>query len=323
MTGENVPDEPTIETVPALRKPAKSVEDLHARYLSAVAARIWETCCWPDRMADGWKIGDFRFVVFSVSPDAETDLYVQLWSEPREQVLMEVCSGEWSPGSIRYVLEPQRRFLRSLGYEKGGKAKNFARLVDVRNAREAEDVAREALRIFFDAFGYRGQWPLEIRCERGERAEQRPVFAAITSEDLAKLLTDQNYTAIVPDVDDTELVLLKRGRRRFTARLDGRLPGENVYRAVILDKTLPRPRKLTDANVAALGNEIAGLSVRVHEGGDLRLSMLMLLDGGVTEEWMLRFVDYYLACVRRAERLVRQLGQGSAEHRSVRAATVH
>ena len=323
MTGENGHDEPNLETVPALRKPAKSVEDLLARYLPTVAARIWETCCWPDRMADGWKIGDFRFVVLSVSPDEATDLYVQLWSEPREQVLVEVCSGEWSPGSIRYVRDPQRRLLRSLGYEKSGKAKNFAKLVDVRNVREAEAVAREALRIFFEAFEYRGRSPLEIRCERGERAEQRPVFAAITAEDLAKLLADQNYTAIVPEVDDTELVLLKRGRRRFTARLDGRVPGENVYRAVILDTMLPRPGKLTDANVAAFNDAIAGLSVRVHESGDLRLSMLMLLDGGVTEEWMLRFVDYYLACVRRCERLLRQARLGSVQKRPPNLPTVH
>ena len=45
-------------------------------------------------MAGGCKIGDFKFIVYSISPDSKTELYVQSWSEPQESVLIEVCSGE-------------------------------------------------------------------------------------------------------------------------------------------------------------------------------------------------------------------------------------
>ena len=34
-------------------------------FLPTVAARIWAACCWPKRMADGWSIGDYQFVVIS------------------------------------------------------------------------------------------------------------------------------------------------------------------------------------------------------------------------------------------------------------------
>jgi hypothetical protein len=93
MSNEIIEDEPTIEAISRLKRLAKTPDELCARYLSIVAARIWETCSWPDRMADGWKIGDYKFIVLSVSPDANTELYVQFWSEPRERVLVEVCSG--------------------------------------------------------------------------------------------------------------------------------------------------------------------------------------------------------------------------------------
>jgi hypothetical protein len=302
MTNDSDSDGSDVETLGPLRARVTTLEELCERFLPTFAARIWETCCWPEHMAGGWKIGDSKFIVCSITPDSKTELYVQLWSEPQELVLMEVCSGEWSPGSVKYAQEPQRRLLRSLGYTKGGQANNFGKDVEVRNVAEAENVAREALRIFFEGFGYRGQWPLEIRCAQAARADQQPVFSSLTPEDLAKLLSEHGYRSAIPDVEDTALVLLQRGRRRFAARLDARVPKQQLYRAVILDAILHPVRKIPDDAVVALNDEIAGLTVRRGEGRQLRLSMLLLVDGGVTQEWIVRSIDYWLTSVRRCER---------------------
>jgi hypothetical protein len=130
--------------------PVDSLDALCERYLPTLAARIWAACCWPDHMEDGWKIGDYRFVIFSTSPEPETTLYVQFWSEPREPAVMEVCSGEWSPGSVKYVQKPQRLMLESLGFRKGGEARNYSRTLPITNVDEAEEAARQALHILYE-----------------------------------------------------------------------------------------------------------------------------------------------------------------------------
>jgi hypothetical protein len=296
-----------IEVLNSLRTLAAGLDELSRKFLPTVAARIWEACCWPDRMSDGWKIGDYRFVVFSIDPEPKTELYVQLWSEPRETTLMEVCSGEWAPPAVKYVQDRQRRLLRELGFKKGGPARNFRKEIEIRNVTDAENAGREILRIFYEAFRYRGQWPLRIRSEAGERSELRPVFSSLTPEDLAKLLAEHGYKAIVPDVDDTALVLLQRGRRRFTARFDGRVPKPDLYQAIILDAMLQPPRRISDDAVVTLNDEIAGLTVRRGENRQLRLSMLMLLDGGVSEAWIVRSIDYWLVSIRRCERSLQSI----------------
>ena len=302
-------DSGDFETLDALKAPVGTLEELCDRFLPTVAARVWATCCWPARMADGWKLGDYRFIVLSVSPDTKTNLYVQFWSEPGEPVLVEVCSGEWSPGVVKYLQESQRRKLRTLGFTKGGPAGNFGKMIDVHDVGEAENAAREALRIFFDVFGFRGQWPLQIQPECGERTEQMPVLSSVTTEDFAKLLAEHGYKTMIPDVDDTALVLLQGGRRRFTARFDGRVPKQDLYCAVILDAMLQPAGRIPDDAVVSLNNEIAGVTVCRAEDGALRLSMLMRLDGGVTEAWILKSIDYWLMSVRRCERSLQTIAR--------------
>jgi len=43
--------------------------------------------------------------------------------------------------------------------------------------------------IFFEVFGYRGQWRLDIERHRGERADHDPVYTSLTPEDFAKVAT--------------------------------------------------------------------------------------------------------------------------------------
>jgi hypothetical protein len=304
---ETFEEDSSIEVLDSLETPVASLDDLSSQFLPTIAARIWEACCWPDRMTDGWKIGDYRFVVFSIDPEPKTELYIQLWSEPRETTLMEVCSGEWAPPAVKYVQDRQRGLLRELGFKKGGPARNFRKGIAIQNVTDAEKAGREILRIFYEAFRYRGQWPLRIRLEAEERCEQMPVFSSLTLEDVAKLLAEHGYTTIVPEVEDTALILLRRGRRRFTARLDGRVPRQDLYRAIILDAVLMPSEKVSDTLVTRLNDQIAGITVRKAANGELRLSMLMLLDGGVTQGWIVSSLEYWMASVRNSERSLQRL----------------
>src|SRR5258706_13044923 len=102
-------------------EPITSLDDLRERGLPTLTARIWETCCWPERMADGWKVGDYNFIVISFPPvgDDRTRLYVQFWWEPYDPVVVEVCSGNCNPCAVKYVRPPQRQALEGLGLSIG------------------------------------------------------------------------------------------------------------------------------------------------------------------------------------------------------------
>jgi hypothetical protein len=67
---DDVDDTPD-ESIDALDAPIDEFERLCDVYLPTVTARIWAACCWPRSMEDGWKMGDYRFVVFSIARAAD------------------------------------------------------------------------------------------------------------------------------------------------------------------------------------------------------------------------------------------------------------
>jgi hypothetical protein len=96
------------------------------------------------------------------------------------------------------------------------------------SAPAAEAAAREVLQIFFDVFGYRGQWRLEVERHRGERADHDPVYTSVTPDDFAKAAARAGYQARVTNRGDTRVVALTHGRREFPgvhglARTPGRV----------------------------------------------------------------------------------------------------
>lgn len=307
-------DETALETIDALTSPVADFEHLSEAYLPTVTARIWAACCWPARMDDGWKVGDFRFVVFSLSPERGTSLYVQFWSEPRERVLMEVSSGEWSPGSVKYVQAPQRALLSSLGFTPGGEASNFRKYVAVGEVAAAEQMARDTLRILFDAFGFRGQWPLEIRAESGERAEPDYVYNSVTPDDLAKLLAAHGSSSSVNvDEDGSPVLLAHRGRQRFTVTFDWQVPDQQLYAVAVLDALIPSRVPLNEPTLTRVSQDLVGLTVTKHDAETVRLSMPLRFAGGVTADWIVAGLEQWVGSLTRCRRMLR--GAGSRKRR--------
>jgi hypothetical protein len=299
-----------------------TLEEIYQKDLPTLAARIWKTCRWAQRSSGVWKVGDYKFLVISVTPEPETTLYVQFWSEPEEEVVAEVCSGEWSPAAVKYVQQRQRQLIRSLGYDIGGRAKNFRKVISIRSAAEAEQVARETLQIFFECFDYRGQWPLQFEGVRGGRSENVPVYQSLTPEDFAKLLGGDGYSATVAGSEDGPLVLAQRGRRRFAARMLGRIPKSTLYRAVVLDVILDPDQPVSDNALAELNASLPDATVVRHDVSELRVSALLRFDGGVTGTWIIKSIDAWSAAVRDCERLL-QGGEGRALKRPKPQEHVH
>ena len=61
--------------------------------------------------------------------------------------------------------------LAARGYALGGRARNYQRELGLDSPAAAEAAALEVLQVFFEVFGYRRQWQLDLVRHRGERAD--------------------------------------------------------------------------------------------------------------------------------------------------------
>jgi hypothetical protein len=202
------------------------------------------------------------------------------------------------------VQKRQRDLIRSFGFEIGGDAKNFRKVANIRSVAEAEETARETLRLFYECFNYRGTWPLELAPGRGARTEQMPVYLSLSARDFAKMLVGHGYRSSVTMADGGPLLLAKRGRRRFMARFAGQVPNSGRFTAVILDALLDPGHPTSDVTLAMVNAGLPQVTVFRHEGATIRVSGLLRLEGGVTAAWILRSVEYWCAAVRRCERML-------------------
>ena len=280
----------------------------------ALSAHLWMTCCWSDGGATA-KIGDFNYLIASVAPDAETSLYVQFWSEPGEVVLMEVGSGAWCPGAIRYIGSAQRKVLEARGYTRGGRARNYTKELVIDSAEAAEAVALEVLDILFEVFKYRGQWQFDIERHRGERAEHEPVFTSVTPEDFAKVAARAGCQATVDSSGDLPHVALRQGKRAFLACMDARVPGQNLYSVVDLQAELTLLQPVSDAAIARANATMRFVKVWRTDRRAVRIQMPLVLDGGVTEAWLEQSLEQWLLNWRACERRL-QSAVGPARSRS-------
>jgi hypothetical protein len=289
-----------------LKRPFKTLDDLVDRCLPTLAARLWATCCWPAQMNQGWKIGDYNFLIVSVTPEQDAPIYIQFWSEPQEPVAAEVSSGEWSPGTLKYVGAKQKELLKGFKFEIGGRARNFHKEVTIASSAEAETMAREVLQILYDVFDYRGQWPLELRRHQGERAEVLPTHASLTPEDFAKMATAAGMRAVVVPSNgsdgESRVILLRRHHRKSVAILDGRIPGHNLYTRATFRALFPAGT--TDEAMRKLNGLMR--VVRAHRGDrGIHVEMPISLSGGVTAAWLASaFADWLSSC-RRAEAILK------------------
>lgn len=288
-------DGPPVETLAALCRACQP----------ALAARLWATCRWPGTLGEDWDLGDFNYLVLSATPEADCSLFVQFWSEPLEPAQVEVTSGEWNPGAVKYLPDAARTEIERRGFAVGGRARNYRNAAAITSAAEAAVAAREALAIFFEAFGYRGQWPLEVEWSQGQRSESQHVHEAVAPEDVAKL-AEQVGLRVTTLRDDPPLLGVRRGRRRFVMALAGRVPEHRLYRVVLLDTSIVVPPTLPDTWLEQLQAELPLMHLARRGPFELRLAMVLRLQGGVTTRWLGIALEHFLAEWRLVARRVRK-----------------
>jgi len=301
-------------------RPVETIDAFIDAHLPRVTARLWSTCCWPESMAEGWKVGDFRYVIFSVEPEGAS-LYVQFWSEPGEDVVMEVCSGAWNPGAVEYVGRPERGKLERLGFAVDGRADNFGKEVTIASPADAERYAREVLTVLFDVFGYRGQWPFEVQREQGARWEMAATYESLTPEDFGKLAAEVGYDAAIVDADGTPAAVLTKGRRRSAAFFVAPVPKNNLFGGILLRASLAEAKQVDAARLNEIVRELPGARLGRDDDGEVIIEQLVPLHGGVTGAWIMHGLAHWDAQVRTAGRLVRRSSRRKSPARKTRITT--
>jgi hypothetical protein len=143
-----------------------------------------------------WRIGDYSVYILSFAPRRETLVYVQFWSEPGEEgMIFEVSSGVRNPPADQYVDTGKQELLRDHGFDIGGNANNFRKIIGVEGTKSLRPIAREAIAILCSVLGYDGTRELRYKLYLGTHATIRHVVDAVSPDSLKKLMLEWHFPA--------------------------------------------------------------------------------------------------------------------------------
>ena len=242
-----------------------------------------------------WKPGDFDILIVetTVAPDAV--LYVQFWAEPGQPTLWEVSSGTPNPGARRFITARARRIIGEMGFAIGGKARNFRKEVLVGNSGDALAVARDVLRIFQDAFRYRGATPLVARVVESERSGRAVVHDRFTPEDVVNILRHRGYvTELKKGRQRQPRVFVDAGGFRFVVALEVPADG-GCFRCLDVTAIVGHVEGETESAWLTALNELNGRSrvarAWVDGDGDVLVGTSVMCTRGVTENYVAEQVE--------------------------------
>ena len=293
-------------------------EEVRARCETRVRALIAEACRW--RVQDHgrtWTPGDYRILIFETTVALDAQLYVQFWSEPREAVAWEVSSGHANPAAQPFIKPEAHETLEGLGFQIGGGARNFATTVTIANLGDVHAVARQTLRIFCDALGYRGRTPLVARLTTSSRAEQAVVHHSFTLEDIQKILWRQGRRAQKVEGCGLPTISVAHDGTRYEVVLYGQVDGQNLYECIDLRVLLGTAGHTQLDAVNAINAEHRQVKVFVERGGNAWLVQAISTTGGITEDAFVVLVGQFECALadKGIVRLARQLTRAQpAEH---------
>jgi len=228
---------------------------------------------------------------FPAGPEAP--FFVQFWSEPGGEVIMEVSSGEANAALKPFVTEPLRRSLEERGFAMGGGAENFRKTLGLDEAGGVAGLAHEALSVLTECLGYDGRVPLSYRLYLGrpeEGAESGPVYhesALIRSLDVDDLEAAWKLTRCeARRLSEVAVAVAdQQSASSFVATLIVPRPEHpGRFGGIQLSCYLRAPREIVEAVTAEVGMSLAGARLGIDRDGDLAVLQDIIVMGGVTME---------------------------------------
>jgi hypothetical protein len=276
-----------------------SLDEIAARSEERVRQLVAQACRWrPNGHGRGWRPGDYNILIFETTVGVDAELYVQFWSEPKEPVEWEVSSGRANPRARPFVGEAAQAALGSFGFAIGGGAQNFRKQVTIANMGDVHAVARETLRLFVEALGYRGRTPLVARISINSRAEPRWVYRSVTPEDLQKMFWHAGRRAVKAEGLDIPVLNVEHDGQKYGAVLYGRAGGENLYERVDLRVFLGRARRSDLPRLNGVTGAFRGVKAYLDEDREAWLVQCLSFEGGATEDSFRAWVEHFERVLR-------------------------
>ena len=277
------------------------------RVLEAVTDHVERVCSWPrSGQGSSWTIGDYSFYVLQFAAVEGALLYAQLWSEPDEGVLFEVSSGAWNPPAGEYISAAQREALLNRGFETGGRAGNYRKVIQLERAVGCRTLARELIGVLTECLGYDGRAALDYKLHLGRRTRTAQVFGTLTYDDFGRLL--KSWGLAIEPLDSADRTAWRiTGEYPFIARLMGETKeGSGEYEGFKLSVFATLSPAVRISVERDLQQRLPFSRVYIDEDEDVVVSQLVFLGLGVTEAHMRQLMQFWRqALVQVAEAVLR------------------
>jgi len=310
LTREGSPWRPLQESGMLVKgqKRARDAKAIFAACERQLLSHLGAVCLWPKKERNvTWRAGDSSFYVLSFNPAPKILPYIQFWSEPDEGgAIFEVSSGAWNPPTETYVDTEKQELLRDHGFEIGGKANNFRKILSIESARDVRAVAREAAAVLCKVLGYDGTFDLDYELNLQTAYLVRHVLNEITPYTLEKLLREWGFVAeLKREEAKPPLIEGRTDHGPFGVLFaDETKDGSGRFQALKLEAF----KKVKNDQGQILANHVNQrfpfVRGRVDADGDLGLETQVFLHGGVTAEHLrvrLELWRWVMAAVVEAE----------------------
>ena len=301
----------------ALAGAAKSLTQPRLHRILDPIVRPWlaAACAWT-----GDEMGDYRFLVFWTNPAPDVQVYIQFWSEPGEPVLCEVSSGRWNPPADKWLEGRRSQKIASYGFVIGGEAENFQRHFDIRTPADIEHVAKFVAAIFFNAFDYRGETPIEAKLTHDGRAESQLTFEGFTPDEIMKVFAGNGFRVEEAVDDDDEPVVpsvLRCRKRGLTTVVELHDHAEDdTYGRMHLSAEIPLSRA-----------QVSEMRRRDDQPPDAvpiaEVTVMHSFIGGVTLEWLIARIQEWDGGLAEHKQEVRGMKKGPRRAQRPPGETVH
>jgi hypothetical protein len=281
-------------------------QELHSELDCLVSEWVAAACVWSNA---NLSLGDFRFVIFSTEVAPETEVFVQLWSEPLEPVSWEVSSGHWDPPAGKWLAGARSDRISAFGFEIGGRAENFQKEVLIQSQADVTSVALTIIDILYAGFDYRGTARLDARICYESRAKSRPVVVSCTPEDVGKVfvhdghrLTDNNHDEDAPALQFTYRGIVTN------VRFHDKIPDHHLFETSGLTCVLPARVYGAQSTHPTTSNNQAGSD---DEAKKVEIGTTLHFSGGVTVEWLSKRIASWSAMIVTHQHEIRRHSRAS------------
>jgi hypothetical protein len=274
------------------------------------------------------RMGDFRFLVLEFKRPDDLLAYVQIWSEPTRQLIMEVGPGKRSDPRLQAFADRIVPALAGRGFEIGGNAGNFHKTLPIPTPADQSRIANEMLSLLIDVLDYDGRSDLAYKMGQGTFLKAGYVITGISRSHLQALLRVWGLETTARAEDPTVLDARSHG---FVFRLHLCMPKANekdVYWEVHCRARFAFPRQritdlLADVNERPWLLKASALGPPTQGEAPVALSYGFNLAGGVTHEHLKNQLFEWLETVRRIRMEWARPAATTANAEPTSAARVH